>query len=100
MRHWRYGNTSVLVFITHTGFDPALVEQAASVLKANGVGADPQALLTLPGFCELRRHLDALPTQFLDSRIRRFQTFAEISTVPVRILAWGLKPMPPGHLNP
>ncbi len=75
----------------HTGFDPALVEQAASVLKANGVGADPQALLTLPGFCELRRHLDALPTQFLDSRIRRFQTFAEISTVPGPHFGLGLE---------
>ncbi|EPA3143894.1 exoribonuclease II [Yersinia enterocolitica] len=69
------------IYNVHTGFDPALVEQAANVLQANGVEADPQALLTLPGFCELRRHLDALPTQFLDSRIRRFQTFAEISTV-------------------
>lgn len=79
------------IYNVHTGFDPALVEQAASVLKANGVGADPQALLTLPGFCELRRHLDALPTQFLDSRIRRFQTFAEISTVPGPHFGLGLE---------
>ncbi|CRG51478.1 exoribonuclease II [Yersinia wautersii] len=79
------------IYNVHTGFDPALVEQAASVLKANGVDADPQALLTLPGFCELRRHLDALPTQFLDSRIRRFQTFAEISTVPGPHFGLGLE---------
>ena len=79
------------IYNVHTGFDPALVEQAANVLQANGVEADPQALLTLPGFCELRRHLDALPTQFLDSRIRRFQTFAEISTVPGPHFGLGLE---------
>ncbi|HFQ6647021.1 TPA: exoribonuclease II [Yersinia enterocolitica] len=79
------------IYNVHTGFDPALVDQAANVLQANGVEADPQALLTLPGFCELRRHLDALPTQFLDSRIRRFQTFAEISTVPGPHFGLGLE---------
>ncbi|CNH79729.1 exoribonuclease II [Yersinia enterocolitica] len=79
------------IYNVHTGFDPALVEKAANVLQANGVEADPQALLTLPGFCELRRHLDALPTQFLDSRIRRFQTFAEISTVPGPHFGLGLE---------
>ncbi|CNC22876.1 exoribonuclease II [Yersinia enterocolitica] len=79
------------IYNVHTGFDPALVEQAANVLQANGVEADLQALLTLPGFCELRRHLDALPTQFLDSRIRRFQTFAEISTVPGPHFGLGLE---------
>ena len=79
------------IYNVHTGFDPALVDQAATVLQANGVEADPQALLTLPGFCELRRHLDALPTQFLDSRIRRFQTFAEISTVPGPHFGLGLE---------
>ncbi|CNH35154.1 exoribonuclease II [Yersinia aldovae] len=79
------------IYNVHTGFDPALVEQAATVLQANGVEADPQALLTLPGFCALRRHLDALPTQFLDSRIRRFQTFAEISTTPGPHFGLGLE---------
>ncbi|MGE4799761.1 exoribonuclease II [Yersinia hibernica] len=79
------------IYNVHTGFDPALVEQAANVLQANGVEASPAALLTLPGFCELRRHLDALPTQFLDSRIRRFQTFAEISTVPGPHFGLGLE---------
>ncbi|CNE40703.1 exoribonuclease II [Yersinia bercovieri] len=79
------------IYNVHTGFDPALVEQAATVLQANGVAADPQALLTLPGFCELRRHLDALPTQFLDSRIRRFQTYAEISTTPGPHFGLGLE---------
>lgn len=70
------------IYNVHTGFDPLLVENAVTVLQANGVEAKAEELLTLPGFCALRRKLDAMPTQFLDSRIRRFQTFAEISTVP------------------
>ncbi|CAI1718719.1 MULTISPECIES: exoribonuclease II [Serratia] len=70
------------IYNVHTGFDPLLVEQAVTVLQANGVEADAEKLLTLDGFCELRRHLDSQPTQFLDSRIRRSQTYAEISTTP------------------
>ena len=79
------------VYNVHTGFDPALVEQAVTVLQANGVEAEADKLLTLDGFCELRRHLDAQPTQFLDSRIRRFQTFAEISTTPGPHFGLGLE---------
>ena len=44
------------VYNVHTGFDPALVEQAVTVLQANGVEAEAEKLLTLDGFCELRRH--------------------------------------------
>ncbi|CAE1145730.1 exoribonuclease II [Serratia rhizosphaerae] len=79
------------IYNVHNGFDPALVEQAVTVLQANGVEADAEKLLTLDGFCELRRHLDAQPTQFLDSRIRRFQTFAEISTEPGPHFGLGLE---------
>lgn len=79
------------IYNVHSGFDPALVEQAVAVLQANGVEAEAEKLLTLDGFCELRRHLDALPTSFLDSRIRRFQTFAEISTTPGPHFGLGLE---------
>ncbi|MEB7584815.1 exoribonuclease II [Serratia rubidaea] len=79
------------IYNVHNGFDPALVEQAVTVLQANGVEADAGKLLTLDGFCELRRHLDAQPTQFLDSRIRRFQTFAEISIEPGPHFGLGLE---------
>ncbi|MFI8417017.1 exoribonuclease II [Serratia sp. NPDC078593] len=79
------------IYNVHTGFDPALVEQAVTVLQNHGIEADAEKLLTLEGFCELRRHLDAQPTQFLDSRIRRFQTFAEISTEPGPHFGLGLE---------
>ncbi len=70
------------IYNVHNGFDPAMVEQAVTVLDNHGIKVDAAELLTLEGFCALRRQLDALPTSFLDSRIRRFQTFAEISTEP------------------
>lgn len=70
------------IYNVHTGFDPALVEQAVTLLKAHDIDADANQLLTLEGFCQLRRLLDSLPNAFLDSRIRRLQTFAEIRTEP------------------
>ncbi|PLR41688.1 exoribonuclease II [Chimaeribacter californicus] len=79
------------VYNVHTGFDPLLVENAVAILEANGIKADAAELLTLPGFCTLRRELDAQPTPFLDSRIRRFQTFAEIATEPGPHFGLGLE---------
>ena len=70
------------IYNVHTGFDPANSEQLAALLKTHGIHVDTQDVLTLPGFCKLRRELDAQPTGFLDSRIRRFQSYAEISVEP------------------
>ncbi|CDL80618.1 exoribonuclease II [Xenorhabdus szentirmaii] len=70
------------VYNVHTGFECAQIEQVVDTLKEHGIEANAEALLGLQGFCELRRELDKQPTQFLDSRIRRFQTFAEIKTEP------------------
>ncbi|AHF76932.1 Exoribonuclease II [Sodalis praecaptivus] len=70
------------LYNVHHGFDPLLVDQAVAILRAHHIDVEPAKLLTLEGFCALRRRLDALPTTYLDSRIRRFQTFAEVSTAP------------------
>ncbi|EKT56192.1 exoribonuclease II [Providencia sneebia] len=70
------------VFNVHLGFEPLQIDQVVQTLKDNGIETDSESLLTLKGFRELRRQLDAQPTQFLDSRIRRFQTFAEVRSEP------------------
>ena len=70
------------IYNVHTGFDSATAEPLTEMLKIQGIVADPQEILTLDGFCKLRRELDSQPTAFLDSRIRRYQSFAEISTEP------------------
>ena len=79
------------VYNVHTGFDPANTEALAALLKTHDVHVDPEEVLTLPGFCKLRRELDAQPSGFLDSRIRRFQSFAEISTEPGPHFGLGLE---------
>ncbi|WP_343645408.1 exoribonuclease II [Enterobacter sp.] len=79
------------IYNVHTGFDPANTEALAALLKTHDVHVDPEEVLTLPGFCKLRRELDAQPSGFLDSRIRRFQSFAEISTAPGPHFGLGLE---------
>jgi len=79
------------IYNVHTGFDPANTEALAALLKTHDVHVDPEEVLTLPGFCKLRRELDAQPSGFLDSRIRRFQSFAEISTEPGPHFGLGLE---------
>ncbi len=79
------------IYNVHTGFDPANTEQLAEMLKTHGITVDPQEVLSLNGFCKLRRELDSQPTSFLDSRIRRYQTFAEISIAPGPHFGLGLE---------
>lgn len=79
------------IYNVHTGFDPANTEALSALLKNHDVHVDPQEVLTLEGFCKLRRELDAQPSGFLDSRIRRFQSFAEISIEPGPHFGLGLE---------
>lgn len=79
------------IYNVHTGFDRTNIEQLATLLKTHDLHVDPVEVLTLDGFCKLRRELDAQPTGFLDIRIRRFQSFAEISTTPGPHFGLGLE---------
>ncbi len=65
----------------HTGFDPANTEQLAALLKTHDVHVDPTEVLTPRGSASCAgtgRSADRFPRQ----PIRRFQSFAEISTEP------------------
>lgn len=79
------------IYNIHLGFDAEKAELAATMLENHGLKVDPLAIATLSGFRELRRELDSQPTQFLDSRIRRFQSFAEVSTEPGPHFGLGLE---------
>lgn len=70
------------LYNVHHGFDPLLVDQAVTILRSHNIDVNHNELLTLEGFCSLRRRLDSLPTTYLDSRIRHFQTFAKVSATP------------------
>lgn len=43
------------IYNVHTGFDPANTEALAALLKTHDVHVDPEEVLTLQGFCKLRR---------------------------------------------
>ncbi|HGJ5876556.1 MAG TPA: exoribonuclease II [Arsenophonus sp.] len=70
------------IFNVHNGFDPSQIDNVITILQESHIEQNAETLLSLEGFCNLRRLLDQQPTQFLDSRIRRFQSFAEIKTTP------------------
>ena len=56
------------IYNVHMGFDPANADALAALLKTHGLHVDAEEVLTLDGFCKLRRELDAQPTGFPDSR--------------------------------
>lgn len=78
------------LYNVHYGFDTNLVNQAVNLLKNHGITADPAKLLTLEGFCNLRRQLNTLPTSYLDIRLRRFQTYTKMSINPGPHFGMGL----------
>ncbi len=49
------------IYNVHTGFDPANADALAALLKTHGLHVDAEEVLTLEGFCKLRRELDAQP---------------------------------------
>lgn len=79
------------IYNIHAGFDEQNAEQAAAVLANHGIDANPQEISSLEGYKVLRRRLDQEPTQYLDSRVRRFQSYAEIGTQPGPHFGLGLE---------
>ena len=77
-----YAIRSYYVFNVHVGFDPERVAGAVELLSAHQAPVTEESLATLDGFCQLRRWLDTQETPFLDSRIRRYQTFSVMSAHP------------------
>ena len=46
------------IYNVHTGFDPLYIDQVSQTLKEHGIETNADELLTLEGFCRLRRELD------------------------------------------
>ncbi len=79
------------IYNVHSGFEYVNADQACSLLASHGIQTTPATLMTLEGYCALRRQLDSLPTSFLDNRIRRFLSFGGMSTRPEPHFGLGLK---------
>lgn len=70
------------LFNVHEGFDKEHVETAVKTLSTYNINYDCESLLTLDGFCDLKRRLQLEPTELIDSKLRRFQSMSEIRTTP------------------
>lgn len=79
------------VFNVHAGFDPMHIDSLVALLKNQGITTSASELQTLPGFRHLREQLDAGNQKYLDSRTRRYQSFAGISLTPQPHFGLGLE---------
>lgn len=80
--NWLQEHASTGIFNVHTGFDSEKIDGLLELLAAHEAPFDPETLTNLEGFCALRRWLDQRKTSYLDSRTRRFQSFAAMSAQP------------------
>ncbi|WP_116475754.1 exoribonuclease II [Zobellella maritima] len=88
--NWLAEHAGTGIFNVHAGFDSEKMEQLIELLQAHEAPFDPDTLATLDGFCALRRWLDARETSYLDSRIRRYQSFAAMGVTPAAHYGLGL----------
>ncbi|VFP81089.1 Exoribonuclease 2 [Buchnera aphidicola (Cinara kochiana kochiana)] len=67
------------LYHTHIGFDSCNAKNAVKFLKKYNIFYTSEEIMTLSGFCRLKRSLDKLSNEYVNYRIRKFQSFGEIS---------------------
>lgn len=70
------------IFNVHSGFDEESLDGAIDLLKSAEAPFERDEIASLSGFCALRRWIDNLDTRWLDGKIRRFQSYALMSSEP------------------
>lgn len=70
------------IFNVHRAFEPEKAEAAHEFLTAQEISVEPEALVELPRYRELKRALEARDDAWLDARLRRFQGFTSMSAKP------------------
>ncbi|EKF9102184.1 exoribonuclease II [Vibrio cholerae] len=79
------------VFNTHAGFKAEKMADVVELMAVNGApNADAETLATVEGFAALRRWLATQETNYLDNRIRKYQSYSEIGNQPLPHFAMGL----------
>jgi len=78
------------VFNAHDGFSEEKLNDVMDVLEEAKAPFTKEQIVTLDGFSALRRWLNAQPTIYWDSRLRRLQSYSEISNTPAPHYAMGL----------
>ncbi|GAA3718519.1 exoribonuclease II [Oceanisphaera sediminis] len=88
--NWLTEHAGTGIFNVHAGFDSEKMEGLVELLQTHEAPFEPDTLSSLEGFCALRRWLDARDTSYLDSRTRRYQSFAAMSATPGEHFGLGL----------
>jgi exoribonuclease-2 len=78
------------IYNVHSGFDSTNAEHVVLLLLHYGITITKKEIATLSGFCKLHRILDQLSNNYISSRVRRLQSFAEISLTPYPHFGLGL----------
>ncbi|MCL9780012.1 exoribonuclease II [Vibrio sp. S4M6] len=80
------------VFSSHAGFKPEKLKDVIELVNPNGeLPFTEESIATLEGFAALRRWLSQQDTSYLDNRIRKHQTYSEMSAKPLPHYAMGLE---------
>ncbi|RCU50547.1 exoribonuclease II [Corallincola holothuriorum] len=80
--NWLKAELNSGIFNVHNGLDPEKVDDVIAIVNEQGGNFNRETLLTLDGFCDLRRWLDAQETGYLDARIRSKQSYSLIHHEP------------------
>ncbi|GAD89646.1 exoribonuclease 2 [Vibrio halioticoli NBRC 102217] len=79
------------IFNTHAGLKDDKVNNVIDLVTEYGAqDFNAQNVTTLEGFTALRRWLNNQPTQYLDNRIRKHQSYGEMGNTPAPHFAMGL----------
>ncbi|XBC40978.1 MAG: exoribonuclease II [Buchnera aphidicola (Nurudea yanoniella)] len=70
------------IYNIHSGFERTNAKNAITFLKKYGISLTVNDIQTLEGFRRLRNILNDFSNDYLDSRIQKFLSFAEISNIP------------------
>ncbi|MCU8344540.1 exoribonuclease II [Vibrio vulnificus] len=79
------------VFNCHAGFKSEKIADVVELVNPDGtLEFTAESIATREGFAALRRWLSKQETTYLDNRIRKFQTYSEVSNQPLPHYAMGL----------
>lgn len=78
------------VFNTHMGFSSEKISDVVELISQYEQITTAQELASIEGYSALRRWLNEQEGQYLDSRIRKFQSYSEIRNKPAPHFAMGL----------
>ncbi|XBC39459.1 MAG: exoribonuclease II [Buchnera aphidicola (Nurudea shiraii)] len=77
------------IYNTHSGFEPSNFKYITELLSEFGISSNVDELHTLKGFCKLKNILDNVSNDYLDIRIKKLLSFAEINNIPSPHFALG-----------